>query len=297
MANSLNSVGTLIAQKSLDLLVNKYPAISLIASDFSDVGAGYGETVRTRVISPRTAPQFSTATGYVAQDLTTSAVNVTLNRQPHATFTISAQELSSASPQMLEDYANLVASELGDAIYSDITALLVSGNYPAGTVVPAAHAGFTGSVNQVNTQLNSRKVPKDRVAIFNSTTYGKLWEDSIVRNDPNKYLIGDTELPKIQNTVLTDYPDLAAGSNGNVGAIFHKSAIAMAARLPEDVTSVGGTPQVSDVQNVMHPTLNLPIQVRTWEDPKFGSLNVSCTLQYGVAVGNSGAAQLIRTVA
>jgi hypothetical protein len=295
MSNSLNSVGTLIAQKSLDLLVNKYPALSLVASDFSDQSAPYGSAVKTRVITPGTAPQFNGTTGYAAQDLNTSAVTVTINRHPHATFSLNSQELTSASPTMIADYANLVASEIGDAIYTDIAALFTSGNYPGGTVVPTAHFGYTGVINQANTSLNSRKVPKDRIAIFNSTLYGSMFNDSIVRNDPNKYVIGENELPRIQGTVLTDYPDLPALTHGQVGVILNKSAIAFAARLPEDVTSIGGTPKVSQVNNVVHPDLGLAMQVRTWEDPKFGSLNVSATLMYGVAVGNSGSAQIIRT--
>src|SRR5687768_4751361 len=100
MSNTLNSVGTLIAQRSLDLLVNKYPALSLVASDFSDAKGAFGETVVTRVINPGTAPQFNGATGYAAKDLSTSAVNVTINRHPHSTFSLNAQELTSAKPQM-----------------------------------------------------------------------------------------------------------------------------------------------------------------------------------------------------
>src|SRR5437762_1077507 len=99
MSNSLNSVGTLIAQRSLDLLVNRYPALSLVAADFSDAAANFGETVKTRVINPGSASDYNGATGYASQDLSTSAVNVTINKHKHATFSLNAQELTTAKPQ------------------------------------------------------------------------------------------------------------------------------------------------------------------------------------------------------
>lgn len=294
MANTLNSVGTLIAQKSLDLLVQKYPALSLITSDFSEASAGYGDVVKTRIINPGTAIQFNGTTGYAGQDISTTAVSVTINRQPVSSFSLNSQELTTASPVMIDSYAKKVASELGDAIYSDIAALFTTGTYGGSTICPAVHYGFTGVINQANTALNKRNVPEDRVAIYNADLLGAMWNDSIVRNDPNKFVIGEKSLPEIQGTVLTSYNLLPTTSN-MVGVQLHKSAVAMAARLPEDVSSVAGTPKVSNVQNVVHPDLGIGIQIRTWEDPQFGSFNCAATLSYGVSAGNTGSAQLIRT--
>lgn len=296
MSNSLNSAGTIIAQRALDLLVSNYPALSLVASDFSDQGAGYGETVTTRVIPIGTASNFSSATGYVASDITTTAVNVTLNKHKHSTFSISAGELTTQSPRMIEDYASKVSAEIGDAVYSDIAALFTPSNYGFSTTCTLANVGFVSGINAANTALNTRKVPKnERVAIYNSTAYGNLWaDDRITRSTASYgYQIGDSSLPVVQNTVLTDYPDLPTG-NYLIGVQLHKSAVAIATRVPADVSQFG-TPAVSNVSTVSHPSLGISLQVRTWEDPKFGSYNATATLIYGVAVGQSGAAQRIVT--
>ncbi len=301
MANSLNNIGVQIAQKSLDLLVNRYPALSQVSTDFSDASVPHSGQITTRVINPGTASDFNVANGYTASDISTTAVNITLNKWKHSTFTLNGSDLTATSQTMINDFAGKVASEIGDAIYTDVAALFTTGNYGNSTTAAVTIAaqgiwGYTGVINAANTALNKRKVGKDRIAIYNSDLYGSMWADSIVRNGSNlnQTAIGDAYLPTINQVVLTDYPALPTTSN-LVGVQMHKSAVAVATRVPESVPQSAGTPVVAQVQNVVHPDLGLAMQVRSWEDAGKGSLNVACTLIYGVKVANTGCAQLIVT--
>src|SRR5690242_6160536 len=77
MANTLPSL-TVIAQEALPVLHAAIPQLSAFTTDFSSDVAAQGTAVATRIPSAMTAATYSSATGYVPQDVSTTAVTVTL---------------------------------------------------------------------------------------------------------------------------------------------------------------------------------------------------------------------------
>src|SRR5687768_15081844 len=135
MANSLGSLNAaLIAQKGLELLLTDFPIIGQIVSDFSDQDVHFNQTVTTRIPTVGTVQDYSTVSGYVASDATANDVSVTLNKHKHASFAFNDQELSATNRNLIQDFAQSFASQIGSQVMADIAALWVTGNYANTTV-------------------------------------------------------------------------------------------------------------------------------------------------------------------
>ncbi len=66
MANSFGTLNTtLIAQKTLTTLLAKFPLLSKISTNFSDTPLLFGQSLRVKLATARTAIAYSTTNGYV----------------------------------------------------------------------------------------------------------------------------------------------------------------------------------------------------------------------------------------
>lgn len=298
MSNALGSLaGNLIAQRSLEILALEFPVLGLVASDFSDEKANYGQSIITRTTVPGTAADFSATDGFVATDTASTDVTVTLNKFKHATFEINPTEFNASNRNLVEEYAKASAISLGTAIYSDICSLFVAANYSnTATTCALADATRKTIIVAANTALNKRKVQKDRFAIYNSDLYGKLMEDdSLVNTMWGAQGIQEGKLPVVHGVTLIDNPSLITTAN-LIGVQGAKDSVVFASRVPSDPTTLApDLPKIANVFNVVHPQLGLTVQVRMFENPVKGSITYSLSLIYGVAKGNIASLQLIKS--
>ena len=293
-----NSLGTLsanvIAQRSLELLLNDYPVIGLIASDFSDQPSQKGAAIVTRIPSLVSAQDWDDTNGYVATGISNTDVSVTLNKFKHATIELSDAEYSSTSRNLTDEAAKQLVPSLGEAVMADIAALFTSGNYNNATTQAVSGATRNTVIVTPNTQLNKRKVNKERFAIFNSDLYGKLWEDeSIVKADFKGVGIGSAKLPVVHGVALSEYQDLPTTGN-LIGVVGAKDSIVIASRVPSDA-GMAGLPAVGRVSVVTDEKSGLSLQVRESYDMQRGRRVITVALIYGVAVGNPVSLQRIKS--
>jgi hypothetical protein len=289
MANTLNTIaGDLIAAKSLEFLTAQYPLLGLIANDFSDSPVAYNQTVVTRLNTVPAASIFDPNVGYVASGVTSTNVNVTIDKHVYTAIEFSEQEVSSTSISLVEEFGQSLAYSIGDKVMTDLGALLTTGNFSNSTVVPITGFDRINAIVKPKAALANRKVNNGLVGLFSPNAESALWEDdSIVSLTFNKEGgVAATELPIVHGVQISRHDALPAGLNG---AVLSKEALVFASRTPQIESDV-----VNGIVKNISNEQGLTLQYRKYHDPVKGKVVIAFTLMYGVAKGNPVAAQLLR---
>jgi hypothetical protein len=292
-ANSLGSVtGELIVQRSLDLLKLEFPLLSRISTNFSNEGAAFNQTIKTRLRVPPAVTNYSTSTGYSSSDATTTDVPVTIDQHIAVQVEFNANEMASTSRLLIEEQKEGMHYSLGEAVMNSLYALITSGNFTNATT--QALNGFARpSVIAMATAMNgpTRKVPKvDRSLLLNSSYYGKLAEDTTivsVLNNPNGgAAITTGRLPEVHGFMPIEVPNLPTTAN-LTGFGLSPSALALAARTPNDYTQA--LPEANGggvVSIITNPDTKLTVMMVQFIDHKLGKAIARVALMYGVAKGD-----------
>src|SRR5438552_1539222 len=69
--------GTLVTQRTLELLPLQFPVLGRITTDFSDLPAQFNQTIVSRIISIPSAQDYDTSTGWTDSTAATSDVPIT----------------------------------------------------------------------------------------------------------------------------------------------------------------------------------------------------------------------------
>jgi len=300
MANSLGGLNsTLIAQRGLEILVNKLPVIGSIVTDFSDADVHYNQTITTRIPDVGTAQDFDPDTGFVAANASGQDVSVTLSKFKHATFGFGNAEMSSTNRNLIEDYAQSFAVQIGDTVMADISALFTSGNYANATTQALATATRKTIIIEANKELSKRKVRSDRFAIFNSDLYAAVMGDDSMfdlnYNGGSRNNVEAEPTLEAHGVKISEYADLPTTAN-LIGVVGAKDSIVFASRTPADETlALPGVTAPGRITKVTDPRTGLSVQVREVIDLKLGKVFVTYALIYGVAKGNAKSLQRIKS--
>lgn len=297
--NSLGTLNaTLVAQRGLEILVNKLPIIGSIATDFSDTEVSYNQTITSRIPDVGTAQDYDPDQGFVPSNVSGVDVSVTLNKFKHATFEFKNSEMSSTNRNLIEDYAESFAVQIGDSVMSDICAIFTSGNYPYATTQAVSGANRKTIIIEANKELGKRKVRSDRFALFNSDLYAAvLSDDSMIDlNYGAGNTVKDAEPVLIAHGVkISEYADLPTAAN-LIGVVGAKDALVFASRTPADETAaLPGVPAPGRISKVTDPRTGLSVQVREVIDLRMGKVYVTYALIYGVGKGNNKSLQRIKS--
>jgi hypothetical protein len=288
MANTFNTIaGDVIARQALEFLTSQYPVISTIAKDFSDAPVLKGQTLISRINSVPAASDFVEGTGYAASAASAVDVPVTLDKHKHATIEITEAELSGTNINRIEELSQALAYSIGDALMTDISALLTYTNFPQETVTTLANFTRVNAIVKPKGVLRGRKISSGLTLLASSDAEAKLWEDdsfiSLLTNKAGG--IGATELPQTHGVNIARNDFMPTGLNG---AVIGNDALLLVTRTPlveSDVVN-GIIKNVSDANG-------LTLQYRKYHDPKLAKVVISYTLMYGVAKGRTTAVQLL----
>ena len=114
MANTLGTAnGAIIARRALTTLLEQFPFLQQITTDFSNEPVLFNQTVYTKLPSAVSAIDYNTTTGYVSADVTQVDVPVTLNKHKHVTYGMNDAERSSTPTNLIERFAGNAAQALG----------------------------------------------------------------------------------------------------------------------------------------------------------------------------------------
>jgi len=293
-----NSLGTLtptlVAQEALTILTDKFPIITSFVTDFSNVGALFGQTVYSRLPQLTAVQAYDTVNGYVPATGTLTDVPVTINQHKHATVSFNDQELSSTNLNLIEQFASSLSSQVGNDIMSNVAALFTSGNFSAGINVGSGNlVTRANGILAAKKTLDSAKVTdNDRIWISSPQAEFELLQDeSLVKLTWGAKGVTDNGLPEVHGFGFGTYTSMPT-TGALLAVAAQKNAAVIATRVPELPSESFNVPIPGRITNVTDPKTGFTIQVREFYDIGKGRMQVTYTWMYGTAVGSG--ANLVR---
>lgn len=290
MANTLGGINlAAIAQESLDYLQYDFFPLSAVATDFSTDIATKGESVTTRIASALTAQDLSSGYSSAAQDVTSTAVTVTLNNFFGVPYGFTDLELSKAgdSEWLKNQFIAPACEGLKDKIMQTIFTICTTANYANETVSTAANFD-SDDLADIAGALTALKVPmRNRSMIVDPTYYTALMKDAVVEDASafgDNQAIREGIVQRVRGVNVFQYANIPSLSESFEGMVLHPSAIAFAARTVADPTDLNADAPVQ-VENVVDPVSGLPLQFRAWYDANAGKGYLSVASLWGVSKG------------
>lgn len=281
MANSLAGFLSVYAQESLPQLIAASPVLSAFTTDFSGDLATGGTSVVTRIPTTTYTANDTDANGYVALAASSSAVTVTL-KQRDITHAFSELEWQN-QPQILNTFVTPMIQGLVNYVSNDVLSVVTAANFT--TAQSSSAAGFSGSaVTKLAQVLSTANVPADNRTLIIAPTYMETLTNTVNQ----AYFINPAANTKnYAGFNIQEYTNIPT-TNNLVGVAAHKSAIALATRIP----SFGGNVEQAVVTD---PKSGLSVAFRTWHSADDGKWKLAASLIYGYAKGNGSG--LVRIVA
>lgn len=276
-----------IAQESLPFFTTRFQALGAITTDFSMEYKQKGSTVTTRVPSALTAADLSGGYTAVAADTTLTAYTITLDQFRGHVVGFSDLEQTQSALDLHRLFFEPAVDAIGTKVFADLWNLINDTNLPAAaaTETTVTVANFERDVLvDIAAQLTTKKCPKsNRFGILNTAYYGALLKDmNSVETVGSSGELREGEVIRANGFNLYESTE-ADGNSVNVGGFFgHKAALLFAASplyiSPRAAARV-------EIENIVIPGLNVPLQFRRWYDPNDGMDYMSVGLLYGVRWG------------
>ena len=288
--------GDLITQRTLELLKFQFPALRRVTADFSDQPAAYGQTIMTRYLTVPTIATYSTSTGWTTpgSNPTGTDVPVVINAHKGVPIRFQENQLAGTMRRLFDEFAPAaaycLAKDMVDALYALITAATYTN-----TAIKADKSAFgRAEVIDMGVALQKKGVPigsQNRTLLLNSDYFGQLAKDTAIvtlaayqRPD----IIEQGVLPDVHGFAVVDAPNLP--TTGNLAGFgFSKSALCIAARLPNDYASILPGASYGSVTTITDPDIGLSVMQVQYVDHKLGFAESRMALMYGVAAGQVAA--------
>src|SRR5438105_7620001 len=248
-ANLATLSGSLVAQRTLQLLKFTFPVLTRIVTDFSDQPAQFNQTIITRTVTVPAVSDYNTTTGWTDSTAATADVPVTIDQHKGVPITFNQNILASTARRLFDEFAPAAAYALGKVLVDALYARITDANFTNNTV--STDANFTRTtVVSMGTQLTLRGNPYGagmRTLLLYPTVFQNLVVDSTLVTfaayQKPEIITGPLKEGSMELVIPVDTfgvisaPNLPA-NNGNVSGFgFTKSALIMATRLPNDYTT------------------------------------------------------------
>lgn len=294
MSNTLNGINiSKIAMKSLDFFGRSFYPLLAFHRDFSEEVKDQGDNVTTRVPTAVTAVDVSG--GYTAQNVATTAVTITMNKNKGFPWAFTDAELIKAAGNfdwLKSIFLQPAAEAVLKAMVDDSLALVTAANFATSRTVTAANWDADDAADCA-TDLSTNKAPKaERAMLLKPNYYGATIKDSVVEDlasSGSTEALREAEIRRLRGFNVFEYTDIPANGESLEGIAQHPSALCLAAR-----TMITPTDFPGQILNVTEPVTGLPLQWRSWYSPNDKKHFISVEAFYGVAVGNG--AGLVRIV-
>jgi len=300
--------GTLVTQRTLELLKLVFPPLARFTTDFSDQPATFNQTVMTRIVTIPTVVAYSTATGWVDQVAATTDVPVVINNHKGIPITFNEQLLASTMRRLFDEFAEASAYALAKAIVDSIYANLTDANFTNNTIV-ASSAFVRSNVVDIGVALTQRGVPLgmgSRTMILWPVAFGNLVKDTTIIQPIAYKDIGIITQPTMPNAsfmlpvdtfeVFTA-PNLPSNNANLVGFAGSRSALCIATRVPNDYTSILPGASFGNVQMVTDPDIGITVMQVQYVNHTLGTATNRIAMMWGAAAGQTAAGQLVKAAA
>jgi hypothetical protein len=312
-ANTLGTVsGTLITQRTLDLLKITFPALSRVSTNFTSQqfdptaqGARYNQTIATRLVTVPTVGTYHVDNGYVSANAVATDVPVTIDAHKFIQVDFNANEQQSTRRLLFGEQEEAMHYAIGLDLMEAIYALFTAANYTEAATTEAIIDFDRDTVIDVGTAMQIGSAGRNantgtRTLLLNANAYGALSKDTIIVANQNNSqaagAIGSGVLPMVHGFLPVEAPNLPATGN-LIGMGLRADAVALATALPLDYANQPGLPATALQQVVTNPDTGLSVQLTMFVDHKLGKTYMRLAWMRGQAVGNLKAGQRIISAA
>jgi len=282
MGNTIAGVALAeIAQESLSALESVFMPLNSVATDFSADISARGESVTTRYPSNPTAQNL--ASGYTRTDVSTTSRTVNLDTFYGFVWGFNDLERSKSAIMLNDLFIQPAATALGRKVFGDLWNLVTVANFTAEKEV-SANDFSRSTLIDLSAELTIAGVPSEgRSIITNPTYYGSILKTLNTAEFPG-FIAEKAEgsVPRVSKFSVYESDLADANAEALAAFAFHRNALLMAARR---VDSTGAATVGIEVEDMVIPGLNLPVQMRRWYDGNSGELKYSLGLLYGVSKG------------
>ncbi len=299
--------GTLVVQRTLELLRFEFPSLGMFTTDFTSEQASFGQTIMTRTVGIPPVVDYNTSTGWATgiDAPVTTDVPITIDKHQGVPVAFNEQIMASTVRRLFDEQAPAQAYALAKAMVDDLYSNITDANFTNNTVI--ATASFTRAiVNAVSTALTLRGVPLmlgNRTMLLYPTVFQKLMDDTVLMqlaafqkptliSDPTSG--GVSLVMPVSNFQVVNAPNLPTNDGNVTGFAGSKSALCIASRLPNDYTKFAPGVSYGNVQTVTDPDLGLSVMLTQYVDHTLATGNQRLTLMYGTNAGQGAAGQLIK---
>jgi hypothetical protein len=308
-ANLGTLAGTLVTQRTLELLKFVFPALNRFTTDFSDEPATYNQTVMTRIVTVPAVVTYSTATGWPDTTAATTDVPVVLNNHKGVQITFGEQLLASTMRRLFSEFAEASAYSLAKALVDALYAVLTDANFTNNTISTSA-AFNRAAVIDIGVALTLRGVPLglgNRTMLLWPAAFGNLEKDpamvQFATNVPKPEIVTDGVTPQsafainVEAFNIYSSPNMPSNNANLVGFAGSRSALCIVTRTPNDYTTVMPGSSFGNVQIVTDPDIGISVMQVQYVSHVMASATSRIALMYGVAPGQTLAGQMIKAAA
>jgi hypothetical protein len=306
-ANLATLSGSLVSQRTLELLKYTFPTLTMFTTDFSDQGAQFNQTIITRTVGIPSVTDYNTSTGWAASTATTVDVPVTINKHKGVNIVFNEQILASTVRRLFDEFSPAAAYAMALQMVNDLYANITDANFPNNTVVATASFART-SVIDIGVQLTLRGVPLalgSRTLLLWPTVFAKLVADTALitfaaYQKPELITApqnGASLVIPVDTFQVVNAPNLPSNNANLTGFGCSKSALVIATRMPNDYTSAMPGASYGNVQMITEPDIGMSVMLTQFVDHKLANATFRLSWMYGTAAGQSNAGQLLKSAA
>jgi phage I-like protein len=307
-ANLGTLAGTLVTQRTLELLKFIFPALTRFTTDFSDQPVTFNQTVMTRIVTVPTVQTYSTTSGWTDSTAATTDVPVVLNNHKGVPITFNENILASTMRRLFDEFAPAQAYALAKSVVDALYANLTDANFTNNTVV-ASTAFVRSNVVDIGIALDTRGVPLgvgQRTMLLWPAAFGNLLKDTALQyfiafQAPRMLTEGVTNqsasVVPIENFDIYSAPNMPSNNANLVGFAGSRSALVIVTRTPNDYTSVLPGASFGNVQMVTDPDIALTVMQVQYVNHTLGTATSRISLMFGTSAGQTAAGQLIKAAA
>jgi hypothetical protein len=299
--------GSLVTQRTLELLKFTFPSLTMFTTDFSDQAAQFNQTVITRTVTIPSVTSYNTTTGWADSTAANVDVPVTINQHRGVNLTFNEQIMASTVRRLFDEFAPAAAYALSKDMVDNLYANITDANFTNNSVT-ATSAFARTSVIDIGTQLTLRGVPLalgQRTLLLYPTVFSKLVADTALitfaaYQKPELITApqnGASLVIPVDTFQVVNAPNLPT-NNGNVtGFGCSKSALIIATRLPNDYTTANPGANYGSVQVMTEPDIGISVMLTQYVNHQLAAATSRVSLMYGTAAGQTNAGQLLKAAA
>jgi hypothetical protein len=151
------------------------PLFRAFSRNFSADAANIGDTIKVPFVQQNTAAAWNdTSNNYATGETNQGQFEILINKRMKTSFSITQKMLMEMRVDEWREKAAMNVASVVNAIFADLTALIVVGNFPKSQVLTAATTTLD-KIAELRTYAATNKIPPSQAAlVLNSTLYSTL---------------------------------------------------------------------------------------------------------------------------